>query len=70
MGTKSRDRLYGSSVRMVAERAAEARREADRFAREAWNKAAIGLPGSRAAVADACQFKRLRPFRPTGSAAT
>jgi hypothetical protein len=31
MGTKSRDRLYGTSVRMAAERAAEARREADKL---------------------------------------
>jgi hypothetical protein len=31
MGTKSRDRLYGTSVRMAAVRAAEARREADKL---------------------------------------
>jgi hypothetical protein len=32
MGTKSRDRLYGTSVRMAAKRAAEARKEADKLA--------------------------------------
>ena len=38
MGTKSRDRLYGTSVRIAAQRAAEARREADKLACEAWTK--------------------------------
>src|SRR6516225_2757224 len=38
MGTKSRDRLYGNSVRIAAERAAEARREANKLACEAWTK--------------------------------
>jgi hypothetical protein len=32
MGTKSRESIYGSSVRHSAERAAEARKEADRLA--------------------------------------
>ena len=32
MGTKSRDRLYGTSVRTAAERATEARREANKLA--------------------------------------
>jgi len=32
MGTKSRDRLYSSSVRMAAERASEARKQADKLA--------------------------------------
>jgi hypothetical protein len=45
MGTKSRDRLYGSSVRMAAERAAEARREADRLACEAWTKRMLAFKG-------------------------
>ena len=31
MGTKSRDGLYGSSVRMAAERASEARKQADKL---------------------------------------
>jgi hypothetical protein len=30
MGTKSRETIYGSSIRAAAERAAEARKEADR----------------------------------------
>jgi hypothetical protein len=38
MGTKSRDRLYVSSVRAAAERAAEARKEADKLTCDAWNK--------------------------------
>ncbi|MBR0714063.1 hypothetical protein [Bradyrhizobium liaoningense] len=38
MGTKSRDSLYGTSVRMAAERAAEARKQADKLACEAWTK--------------------------------
>ncbi|CCE07449.1 conserved hypothetical protein [Bradyrhizobium sp. STM 3843] len=32
MGTKSRERLYGTEIRMAAERAAQARKEADRLA--------------------------------------
>jgi hypothetical protein len=38
MGSKSRETIYGASVRAAAERAAEARKEADRLACEAWNK--------------------------------
>ena len=38
MGTKSRDRLYGTSVRIAAQRAAEERCEADKRACEAWTK--------------------------------
>ena len=45
MGTKSRDRLYGSSVRIAAERAAEARREADNLACEAWTKRMLAFKG-------------------------
>jgi putative SOS response-associated peptidase YedK len=36
MGTKSRERIYGSSIRAAAEQAAAARKEADRLACEAW----------------------------------
>jgi hypothetical protein len=32
MGTKSRETIYGSSIRASAERAVEARKEADRLA--------------------------------------
>jgi hypothetical protein len=38
MGAKSRESIYGASVRASEERAAEARRKADRLACEAWNK--------------------------------
>jgi hypothetical protein len=45
MGTKSRDMLYGSSVRVAAERAAAARKEADKLACDAWNKRMLGFKG-------------------------
>jgi hypothetical protein len=45
MGTKSRDRLYGTSVRIAAERAAEARREADKLACDAWTKRMLAFKG-------------------------
>ena len=37
MTTKSREHIYGSSIRAKAERAAETRKEADKLACEAWN---------------------------------
>jgi hypothetical protein len=45
MGTKSRETVYGGSVRASAERAAEARKEADRLACEAWNKRMLAFQG-------------------------
>ena len=45
MGAKSRDRLYGTSVRIAAERAAAARRVADKLACDAWNKRMLVLKG-------------------------
>jgi hypothetical protein len=45
MGTKSRETIYGASVRAAAERAAEARKQADRLAVEAWNKRMLGFQG-------------------------
>lgn len=45
MGTKSRERLYGTEIRMAAERAALARQEADCLACEAWNKRMLGYKG-------------------------
>ncbi|MBI5264846.1 MAG: hypothetical protein HY852_23875 [Bradyrhizobium sp.] len=45
MGTKSRERLYGTAVRMAAQRATEARKEADRLACEAWNKRMLAFHG-------------------------
>jgi hypothetical protein len=43
MGSKSRESLYGTSVRVAAERAKEARKQADRLACEAWNKRMLGF---------------------------
>jgi hypothetical protein len=45
MGTKSRETIYGASVRASAERAAEARKVADRLACEAWNQRMLGFQG-------------------------
>ena len=45
MGTKSRDRLYNTSVRMAAQRVSEARREADQLARKAWTKRMLAFKG-------------------------
>jgi len=45
MGTKSRETIYGPSVRAAAERAREARREADRLSVEAWNKRMLAFKG-------------------------
>jgi hypothetical protein len=45
MGSKSRETLYGSSVRAAGERATEARKQADRLACEAWNKRMLGFQG-------------------------
>jgi hypothetical protein len=45
MGTKSRESIYGSSIRASAERAAEARKQADQLACEAWNQRMLGYKG-------------------------
>jgi hypothetical protein len=45
MGTKSRESIYGASIRAAAEQAAEARKTADRLACEAWNKRMLGFQG-------------------------
>jgi hypothetical protein len=45
MGSKSRETIYGASIRAAAERAKEARKEADRLAVEAWNKRMLGFQG-------------------------
>jgi hypothetical protein len=45
MGTKSRETIYGGSVRAAAERATETRKAADRLAVEAWNKHMLGFQG-------------------------
>jgi hypothetical protein len=45
MGTKSRETIYGASIRAAAERAVEARKEADKLACDAWNKRMLGFQG-------------------------
>src|SRR6185312_31441 len=45
MGTKSRESIYGASIRAAAEQAAEARKAADQLACEAWNKRMLGFQG-------------------------
>ncbi len=45
MGTKSRETLHGPAVRAAAERAREARKEADKLAVDAWNKRMLGFQG-------------------------
>ena len=45
MGTKSRDYIYGSTIRATAERAKQARKEADRLACQAWNYRMLGYKG-------------------------
>jgi hypothetical protein len=45
MGTKSRESIYGASIRASAERAREARKEADRLACQAWNQRMLGYQG-------------------------
>jgi hypothetical protein len=44
MGTKSRETVYGASVRAAAE-AAEVRKQADRLTCEAWNKRVLAFIG-------------------------
>jgi hypothetical protein len=45
MSTKSRQYLFGATVRAAAERATKARKEADNFACEAWNKRMLAFKG-------------------------
>jgi RNase P subunit RPR2 len=45
MSTKSRESIYGTTIRMSAERAKAARKEADRLACEAWNFRMLGYQG-------------------------
>ena len=45
MSTKSRQSLYGTTIRMSAERAKEARKVADQLACEAWNYRMLGYKG-------------------------
>jgi hypothetical protein len=43
VGTKSRESMFGLSIRASAERAATARKEADRLACEAWNNRGVSI---------------------------
>lgn len=45
MSIKSREYLFGMTIRMSAERAKAARKEADRLACEAWNFRMLGYKG-------------------------
>ena len=45
MGTKSRETIYGASIRASAERAKQARKESDRLACVAWNQRLLGYRG-------------------------
>ena len=45
MGTKSRETIFGSSIRAATERAVATRKEADRLAGEAWSKRMLGYCG-------------------------
>ncbi|MEH2501494.1 phage FluMu protein Com [Bradyrhizobium sp. AZCC 1578] len=45
MTTKSRQQIYGSSIHASAERAAAARKEADRLACKPWNDRMLGYQG-------------------------
>jgi hypothetical protein len=45
MGTKSRESIYGASVRASEERAAAARRTAEQLACDAWNKRMMAFQG-------------------------
>jgi hypothetical protein len=45
MSTKSREYLFGTTIKTSAERAREARREADKLACIAWNNRMLGYKG-------------------------
>ena len=45
MSTKSREYLFGTQIKMSAERAKAARKEADKLACEAWNFRMLGYKG-------------------------
>jgi hypothetical protein len=45
MGTRSRESIYGSSIRASADRAKEARKQADRLTCVAWNQRMLGYKG-------------------------
>ena len=57
-----RETIYGASVRAAAERAAEARKEADKLAVEAWNKRMLGFQGPAQPSPDAGRCDQRRVF--------
>ena len=58
MGTKSRETIYGSSVRAAPERAREARKQADQPPCVAWSRRMLGVNGpARCRVAMALAHK-------------
>jgi hypothetical protein len=66
MGTKSREYIYGASIRHSAERAKEARKEPDRLACVVWNQRMLGYKRARPAVPGAggrAQRRLLLPRR-------
>jgi hypothetical protein len=82
MTTKSREYLYGNAIRVAAERAEEARREADQLACKAWNMRMLGYKGRSHRLRDAilafrcliynaalCVFGILHRHRPGRSSA-
>jgi hypothetical protein len=84
MGTKSREVIYGSTIRYSAERAKEARKVADRLAVKAWNDRMLGYQGPAQpsptiddALNAGCGYlevavlaaTRTKPWRSTSSAA-
>jgi hypothetical protein len=64
MGTKSREPIYGSSIRAYAEHAQEARKEADRLACVAWNRRVLGYKGPCPTIAGAGRRVERRVFVP------
>jgi hypothetical protein len=65
MGTKSRETIYGGSIRAAAERATEGRKQADRLAVEAWNKRMLGFqgPAQPSPTLRRCDQRRVRLVR-------
>jgi hypothetical protein len=45
MGTKSRESIYGASIRAADEQAAKAQKDADQLAVQAWNTRMLGFQG-------------------------
>jgi hypothetical protein len=69
MTTKSREYLFASSIRVAAERAAEARRETDQIACKAWNMRMLGFKGpAQPSPALGVEDARLGRRRPDGIA--